>query len=318
MPRLTAVVPATNAPLTLERCLQAIRAAVDPPEELVVVEQPRGIGPAAARNRGVREATGDILVFVDADVVVHPDAFSHIRAVFAADPALIGVFGSYDDRPEAAGSVSVFRNLLHRHVHQESPGPAETFWAGLGALRHDAFLAAGGFDARRYARPSIEDVELGLRLSEAGARIELDPRIQGTHLKAWSLADMLVTDFARRGVPWVELLLRLERVPTSLNLGWRHRASALACLIVLSGLVARRPGVAASGGAAFVSLNLPFYRLLSRRCGPGVAATGIGLHALHHLAGIAAVPAGALVYVARDRSGRDTRRGSGPAGSEPH
>ncbi|MGH7896935.1 MAG: acetone carboxylase subunit gamma, partial [Candidatus Binatia bacterium] len=44
---------------------------------------------------------------------------------------------------------SRFRNLLHRHVHQEGAGPATTFWAGLGAIRREAFERVGGFDALR-------------------------------------------------------------------------------------------------------------------------------------------------------------------------
>jgi hypothetical protein len=42
---------------------------------------------------------------------------------------------------------------------------------------------------------------------------------------------------------------------------------------------------------AFVALNADFYRLLLRRRGPVQAAAGVGLHVLHHLSGIAAVPA---------------------------
>ena len=84
---------------------------------------------------------------MDADVAVHADAFRRIRAAFTADPGLTAVFGSYDDDPPALGAVSGFRNLLHYHVHQSSAGPAGTFWAGLGAVRRDAFAEAGGFDS---------------------------------------------------------------------------------------------------------------------------------------------------------------------------
>ena len=68
----------------------------------------------------------------------------------------------------------------------------------------------------------------------------LDPAIQGTHLKAWTLRSMVRTDFARRGVPWVALLLRSGHLrstaATTLNLGWRHRASAAACATGVAGL----------------------------------------------------------------------------------
>src|SRR5215218_1961264 len=148
--KLTVIVPATNEPPTLDRCLAALRGGSRPPDELIVVTEPPGAGPAAARNDGARRAAGELLVFVDADVVVARDALARMEAHLDADPALTAAFGSYDDSPAASDPVSAFRNLLHHHVHQSSPGEVPTFWAGLGAIRRAAFLAAGGFDEARY------------------------------------------------------------------------------------------------------------------------------------------------------------------------
>ena len=301
MPSLSAIVPATNAPPTLRSCLDAIRAADEPPEELIVVED--GGGPADARNRGAADSIGEVLVFVDADVVVHPDAFARIRRAFAADPSLAALFGSYDDSPAAPGAVSAFRNLLHHHVHQEGAGSATTFWAGLGAVRRDVFQAVGGFDAGRYPRPSVEDIELGTRLSAAGRRIELDPAVQGTHLKAWSLAGMVESDLWDRGVPWVELLLRHGKRSAALNLGWRHRASALASLTAAVSVLRGRWGRAAVALGVLVALNRSFYALLARRRGRLEAVTGVGLHALHHVVGALSVPIALLEYLRRGRDG---------------
>jgi len=302
--RLTAIVPATDAPAQLERCLVAIRSADEPPEEVIVVDSAPAPGPAAARNSGATRAAGDVLVFVDADVLPHKDAFTRIRAAFAADPELAAVFGSYDDSPEAPDAVSGFRNLLHHFVHQASAGPATTFWAGLGAVRREAFTGAGGFDAARYSEPSIEDIELGMRLAASGGQMKLDPTVQGTHLKRWTLARMLRTDFHARGVPWVALLARDGATPTGLNLGWRHRLSAAASVVLVGSLAARRPREAGAALGALVVLNAPFYALLLRRRGPSQAVAGIGLHALHHLTGVCAVPAGLLAHV-RERRGQD-------------
>lgn len=290
--RLSAVVPATNRPATLRRCLDAIAASSAPPDQLIVVEEPGSSGPAAARNLGAERATGDVLVFVDADVLVHADAFARIRRAFASDARLVAVFGSYDDRPEAPGAVSAFRNLLHHHVHQQGAGPASTFWAGLGAVRREPFRSVGGFDAVRYPTASIEDVELGLRLAAAGAALELDPGLRGTHLKAWTLRTMVETDFSRRGIPWVELVVERRQGTQALNLGARHRASAVASLVLAAGLVARRPLLAGAGLGMLLALNRSFYRLLLERAGAGTAVAGVGLHAIHHLTAIAAVPAG--------------------------
>jgi GT2 family glycosyltransferase len=299
MVSLSAVVPATDDPPTLGRCLRAIEEAEQRPEQVIVVREPLGGGPARARNAGADRATGELVAFIDADVEVHRDAFFRLRAAFGRDPGLAAVFGSYDDDPAAPGVVSSFRNLLHHHVHQSSAGPVPTFWAGLGAIRRDAFAGVGGFDERRYPRASIEDVELGLRLFAAGQRCLLDPSIQGRHLKAWTLGSMVKTDFARRGVPWVALLIsrRDREAAAALNLGWRHRLSAAAVLAGTLGLAARRGMLAGTALVTLLVLNRDFYLLLVRRRGAGPAALGVALHALHHLISIAAVPAGALASI---------------------
>jgi len=292
---LSLVVPATDRPPTLRGCLAAVARAADGPDEVIAVTDPTVGSAAAARNDGAARANGDVLVFVDADVEVHPDAFSRIRAAFDADPALTAVLGSYDDRPRAHGTVSSFRNLLHHHVHQGAAGEAETFWTGVGAVRRDAFLAVGGFDQDRYPNPSIEDIELGHRLAASGGRLWLDPAIQGTHLKRWTLSSMVRTDFGRRGVPWVALQVRSRRFADTLNLGWRHRISALLCLalpvVALLGPPAALPGAT----AALIALNRAFYGLLLRQLGLFRGVAGVTLHWVHHLTAVAAVPVGVLV-----------------------
>jgi Glycosyl transferase family 2 len=297
--RISAIVPATNDPATIEACTDAIQSGELAPDELIVVTQAAAPGPAAARNEGADRATGDILVFVDADVVVHADAFARIRAAFDADPALVAIFGSYDDAPVEDGVVTGFRNLLHHFVHQSSPGEASTFWTGLGAIRRDVFVSAGGFDAERYPMPSIEDVELGMRLAEAGRKVRLDPELQGTHLKRWSLGEMLETDLRRRGLPWVLLLLEQRTVSTTLNLGWRHRLSASLSVFAAAAVLARKPRLALATLGGLVLVNRDFYRLLLRRQGPARAAAGVGLHALHHITGVAAVPLALAVHASR-------------------
>ena len=243
-----------------------------------------------------------MIVFVDADVLPHADAFSRIRAAFDADPRLTAVFGSYDDSPADPGVVSQFRNLLHHHVHQQGAGEATTFWAGLGAVRADAFRAAGGFDAERYRLPSVEDIDLGTRLVAEGGRIVLDPLLQGTHLKRWTLSDMVRTDFWQRGVPWVELVLRHRSGASALNLGWRHRVSAAAAVVSALAVVRGKPGTALCGLVALAALNAELYELLLRRQGPAAATAGVGLQAVHHVTGALAVPVG----VARHLNWRTT------------
>ena len=298
---LSVIIPATNSPETLDAVIAAVESAAAPAHELIVVRNASKPGPAAARNEGASQATGDVLVFVDADVELHDDALERISAAFAKDELLAAVFGAYDDAPREQALVSSFRNLLHHHVHSSSAGPATTFWAGIGAVRRDAFLAVGGFDEERYPKPSIEDIDLGSRLHAAGYRIVLDPTIQGTHLKRWTLTSMVQTDLLQRGVPWIELLLSGRADHTALNLGWRHRVSAVASVVLAASVVTRRPGAAGASLVTLGAANRSFYGLLARRCGPLSAAAAVILHAVHHLTAVAAAPLGLIAYMRRRR-----------------
>jgi hypothetical protein len=192
--------------------------------------------------------------------------------------------------------VSRYKNLFHHYIHQTSERAANTFWAGCGAVRRSVFLELGGFD-ETYAEPSIEDIELGYRLHEAGHAIVLDRRIQAKHLKRWTLASLVRTDIACRGIPWCRLWLRRREMPRDLNTRGRHRLSALLMyLVVLSllcavgaGLLGWREGAkwgllfAPLGLAAVVVLNLDLYRFFSRNSGPWFAIRAIPLHLAYYL-----------------------------------
>ncbi|MGH2870493.1 MAG: glycosyltransferase, partial [Solirubrobacteraceae bacterium] len=217
--------------------------------------------------------------------------------MLSEESGVTAVFGSYDDDPDSTDDVSQFRNLLHHHVHQGSPGTVCTFWAGLGAIRRTAFVEAGGF----IDHP-IEDIELGMRLAEGGASIVLDPRVQGKHLKVWTVRSMVKTDLLVRGAPWIGLALSHRISPAVLNLGWRHRISALASVSALGALLFRRPRAAVTWLGVFLWFNRSFYKLMLRRTGPRTAAVGVALHLLHHLTGVAAVPTGLALYVRKRRA----------------
>ena len=169
--------------------------------------------PGRGPNPGARPAQLPLIFFLDADVAVHRETLAGALARFDADPGLAALFGSYDDTPDRARPRQPVRNLLHHFVHQQGAfvdeiRPAHTFWTGCGAIRRSVFLDFGGFDPRLYRRPAIEDIELGYRLTRAGHRIVLARDVLATHMKRWTLAEMIRTDIFRRGVPWMLLIKR--------------------------------------------------------------------------------------------------------------
>ena len=257
-PDVSVVIPVRNDPHNLMACLSALRASKRTRHEVVVVDDastdntadvardygvrvirmPCNVGPAVARNYGCKEARGDIVVFLDADVCATPDTLDQFVHTFESDPHVAAVFGSYDTQPTRTNLVSQYKNLLHHYVHQCGQRDASTFWSGCGGVRRAAFLELEGFHAG-YGRPCIEDIEFGSRLRETGERILLNKEIQVTHRKHWSLSGMIKSDVFDRAVPWTRLILRNQHLPNDLNLRTSQRLSAvLCCLLVLSLLVA--------------------------------------------------------------------------------
>ena len=249
---------------------------------VVVCQNHRPIGPARARNLGAGQSQGDILLFLDADVMVHTNTLELVERHFTEHPEIAALFGSYDDRPPHRNWVSLYKNLQHHFVHHQSQREASSFWTGVGAVRRDVFLRLGGF-ASSYSRPSIEDIELGVRLKASGYRIHVCPDVQVTHLKRWNIYSLLRTDILDRAIPWTRLIYSTSRLPIDLNLDWKSRLSALCVwgLLVFFILGLWFPfvwiGVPALAGF-LIAANFPLYRFFYQRGGLWFAAGAVLLH----------------------------------------
>src|SRR3954467_6701568 len=137
IPRVSVIVPVHNGETTMARCLGALAQTPTGLCEIIVVDDrstdrtaalaasygarvlknPGGRGPAAARNAGAAIATGDILLFVDADVEVQSGTIVQFIDHFDRHSEAAAVFGSYDDDPAHPNFASQYRNLLHHFIH---------------------------------------------------------------------------------------------------------------------------------------------------------------------------------------------------------
>ncbi|MGH9905172.1 MAG: glycosyltransferase family 2 protein [Pyrinomonadaceae bacterium] len=307
-PFISVIVPVYNGDKFLSRCLQALTAPADLTYEVIVVDDcstdksaeisrqfgahvlnmPHQSGPAGARNLGAQHARGEILFFVDADVVVQPDSLERVAMDFLKNPDVAAVFGSYDDEPAEKNFISQYKNLFHHFVHQQSSKDAETFWAGCGAIRRAVFLAVGGYNPERYPRPAIEDIELGYRMRAVGHRILLDKQLQAKHLKKWELKSLLHADIFCRAVPWSMLILESKGMVNDLNLQTRDRVSAIlavfsAAIIPFSILKPQLIFVVLLLLAIIPLLNHKLYRFFLHRRGFWFAALVFPMHLLYYL-----------------------------------
>jgi GT2 family glycosyltransferase len=129
-------------------------------------------GPAAARNRGVREA-GPIVFFTDDDCVPLPDWIEKMIAPFA-DPEVVGVKGAYrtHQRSIVARFVQVeYEDRYRLMARQADIDFIDTYSA---AFRKQHFVEIGGYDTS-FPVACAEDIELSYRMSQQGWKMRFAP-----------------------------------------------------------------------------------------------------------------------------------------------
>ncbi|MBA2417191.1 MAG: glycosyltransferase [Geodermatophilaceae bacterium] len=228
-PTVSVVICTRDRPRQLERALVAVRALSPAPAEVLVidnaprsaasrdvvtrqfsefryVEEPRA-GLSAARNTGVREASGDIIAFTDDDAEVRPTWVARLQDGFTAPdvmavtglvlPAAIETVGQIAFETHLGGfgrgfrtqefDLAFFRGMRSRGV------PVWRIGAGANmAIRRSAFELVGEFDERLGAGAAgcSEDSELWYRLLAEGFRCRYEPAAVVIHHHRADLASV--------------------------------------------------------------------------------------------------------------------------------
>ena len=290
-PSISVIVPVYNGGEDFHSCLKHLLAIKSRVKEIIVVAdgdtdgsrelaEKFGLkviansspqGPAQARNQGARIATSDIILFIDADIDVCPDIISKVEKCFLEDPDLTAIFGSYDDKPGKTNFLSQYKNLLHHFTHQTSNTNATTFWSGCGAIKRDVFIEFQGF-SKIYQMPSIEDIELGYRLTSQGHKIYLDKSLQVKHLKRWGVISLIKTDFFQRALPWSKLILTGRVFINDLNLNYASRLSVMLVFILLASFLSIIPIL------LFDTFYLYFLIVIMLACSLGLTILNISVY----------------------------------------
>ncbi|NIQ00769.1 MAG: glycosyltransferase, partial [Nitrospinaceae bacterium] len=180
---------------------------------------------------------------------------------------------------------SLYKNLVHHYYFQHTRRDTFFFWTGCGAVRREAFSRVGGFDP---ALLSLEDIELGHRLRQAGGRVSLLPDLQCTHLKEWRFIDLIYTEIFCGALPWSRLMLSKTGMVNDLRVSFGERFRALLAGLwlgdvpaVVLGIVPGESLIVLSALVGFMNRN--FWRYLSRRKGPGFALAALLYHQVYYL-----------------------------------
>jgi len=300
---VSVIIPAHNAAGPLELCLKSVAASDYPRTEVIVVSDAstdgtaevarrNGVrvmvndepcGAAYARNVGASVAAGDILFFVDADVVLNADAISLAAEALSSGEA-DAVFGSYIAETRVRQFTAQFKNYQHHFHHQVSYDYPVSFWSGCGAVTREVFTKLEGFDV---SLQFCEDIEFGHALVEARYRVRLLKDMQAEHLKEYGLRRLVRSELVGRAIPWTRLLRSKRSRMGTLNTNVNGVLSvALAGLVwSLGALAVFNPilGIAALACLVFwSSLNLSFLGFLVRRRGILFALGALPLLFLHY------------------------------------
>lgn len=301
-PRISIVMPVYNSERLLGECLAAVNASTFRDYEVIVVDDsstdrsreiaaahgarvvPSGgrLGPGRARNKGVEHARGDVVFFIDSDVVVRPDTLGRLMAAFDRDPGVAGLMAVQSPTMRFRNLCSVYKNLWMNYTYVRRAGQdVPLFYTTAAAIRRDAFIKSGGFDVN-YVDPNIEDTDYGQKLASQGFRIQILPDLEVEHVKGYDLAGLLRVDFLR-SMSLARLKLRksadgISTNDTSVPTGY-ILSVPLAGIAVLLGLVGLALGNRMLLIANFLALvtilvlNIPFLRLI--RAHGGVRAWGL-------------------------------------------
>ena len=157
-------------------------------------------GAAAARNFGIEEAGGELILFVDDDVVPEPDLVRiHVETHRAAYPEEVVVIGAMLTPPNFKldpWSRWLQDRLAEQYADMiagEWEPTARQFYTGNASIKRRFLVEYGGFDAK-FMR--AEDVELAYRLADHGLRFVFEPDAIGYHYEQRSFASWIKIPYA--------------------------------------------------------------------------------------------------------------------------
>lgn len=152
-------------------------------------------GPAAARNRGVDLASGEIILFTDADCRPTEKWMEEMVSPFEEEE-IIAVKGAYMTEQSALVSRLVQAEFEERYKLLSRSSAIDFVDSYSAAFRKGAFLEAGGFDCT-FPRADNEDVDLSYRVSRLGGRMVFNPRAIVYHLHPETIRDYFKLKFGR-------------------------------------------------------------------------------------------------------------------------
>jgi glycosyltransferase involved in cell wall biosynthesis len=247
-PYISIIIPLYNSEKTIEKCLTAVFNSTFQNLEVLVVDDDSkdnsvtiaesfpcrvlklsyNQGPSVARNWGARNAKGDVLLFIDSDIVIQRDTLSLFVDSLKSYSA---VFGIYTKKPGTDGLLSLYQNFYAHKSIRETKELTSMLYSYCVGIKRDVFNEAGGFD-ERWLRATFEDVELGLRVTENGHQIYLNKKIEVVHHPKFTIK-RFIKNYFYKSLDLSKFMLSKKRLTLN-NEGWTSRKNMISFLAGLS------------------------------------------------------------------------------------
>ncbi|MFE9657834.1 glycosyltransferase family 2 protein [Micromonospora sp. NPDC006431] len=199
-PLVSVIVPNYNYARTLRLCLEGLGRQTHRPLEVIVVDDgstddsvavahsfpgvrllrtPVNSGPSVARNLGAEAAAGEVLMFVDSDVALAPDAVATAVAILRDEPGVGAVCGNYDTVPLIDGTFTKDYRNLYRHWYFRAAEGSITGFLSTAILAVPARIWAevGPFNPRLT---QSEGADVSERLTDR-YEVRMTSRVIGRH-----------------------------------------------------------------------------------------------------------------------------------------
>lgn len=322
LPLVSVIIPNYNYGRTIGMCLDSVSRQTYPRLEVVVVDdcstddsariaREAGVtvlstgtnsGVAATRNVGVRHARGEVLLFLDSDVALAPDAVHKAVTRLLAEPNAGAVCGIYEPVPLIRDSlVEECRSLQAYYWRETAEGTVTFLFPSICAMWRRVYDDVGPFDARLR---QTEEVDYGLRLSQRYDLI-LTSTVRGTHdddHELWPLARKIFTR-GRLRVPLYARRRKFAKGFETASRAWGSLAALLAVPALLLPLALGPAGwlVPAALLALSLGCDLGMYRYVRRTRGVPFLLFFVAVQFVFNLAVASGVVTGALHWLVSDR-----------------